>query len=414
MSKADALHDVIIVGAGIIGLSIAHYLQNEGRKVTLVDRKGIAQEASYGNAAAFAVTDLLPLASPGMLMKAPKWLMDPLGPLSIRPSYLPKITPFLLKFFRASWPDQYARSVEAQAEMMNLARAEIAKISEMPKMGNQIRSDGALHLYENEADAKANAENDRTRQEHGIPFRHVKGDELAELQPGLSPHIKSATFLPSWQTVNDPYLWAMSVWDMVRSDGGELIEGEVLDINSAGEITLADGQKLKGNNLIIAAGAWSHRLTEKLGDRIPLETERGYNTTLPVGSFDLKRQLMFGSHGFVMTPLSTGIRVGGAVEFAGLEAEPNYKRSEIMLQKAKKFLPDLRTTGGTQWMGFRPSLPDTLPAIGHASASTKITYAFGHGHLGLTQSLATARLVADLVAGRTPTINMTPFNPSRF
>ncbi|WP_299347933.1 FAD-binding oxidoreductase [uncultured Maritalea sp.] len=414
MSKADALHDVIIVGAGIIGLSIAHYLQNEGRKVTLVDRKGIAQEASYGNAAAFAVTDLLPLASPGMLMKAPKWLMDPLGPLSIRPSYLPKITPFLLKFFRASWPDQYARSVEVQAEMMNLARAEIAKISEMPKMGNQIRSDGALHLYENEADAKANAENDRTRQEHGIPFRHVKGDELAELQPGLSSHIRSATFLPSWQTVNDPYLWAMSVWDMVRSDGGELIEAEVLDTNSAGEITLADGQKLKGNNLIIAAGAWSHRLTEKLGDKIPLETERGYNTTLPVGSFDLKRQLMFGSHGFVMTPLSTGIRVGGAVEFAGLEAEPNYKRSEIMLQKAKKFLPDLSTTGGTQWMGFRPSLPDTLPAIGHASASTKITYAFGHGHLGLTQSLATAKLVADLVAGRTPTINMTPFNPSRF
>ncbi|MCZ4271080.1 NAD(P)/FAD-dependent oxidoreductase [Maritalea porphyrae] len=414
MSKADALHDVIIVGAGIIGLSIAHYLQNEGRKVTLVDRKGIAQEASYGNAAAFAVTDLLPLASPGMLLKAPKWLIDPLGPLSIRTSYLPKITPFLLKFFRASWPDQYARSVEAQAEMMNLARAEIAKISQMPKMGNQIRSDGALHLYETEADAKANAENDRTRQEHGIPFRHVKGDELAELQPGLSPHIKSATFLPSWQTVNDPYLWAMSVWDMVRSDGGELIEGEVVDTNSAGEITLADGQKLKGNNLIIAAGAWSHRLTEKLGDKIPLETERGYNTTLPVDSFDLKRQLMFGSHGFVMTPLSTGIRVGGAVEFAGLEAEPNYKRSEIMLQKAKKFLPDLSTTGGTQWMGFRPSLPDTLPAIGHASASTKITYAFGHGHLGLTQSLATAKLVADLVAGRTPTINMTPFNPSRF
>jgi D-amino-acid dehydrogenase len=115
-----------------------------------------------------------------------------------------------------------------------------------------------------------------------------------------------------------------------------------------------------------------------------------------------------------MTPLSTGIRVGGAVEFAGLEAEPNYKRADIMLQKAKKFLPGLQTEGGKQWMGFRPSLPDTLPAIGNASSAQNITYAFGHGHLGLTQSLATGRLVADLLAGRPAQIDMTPFNPSRF
>lgn len=414
MSNTDTQHDVIIVGAGIIGLSIAHYLQQEGRRVTLVDRKGIAQEASFGNAAAFAVTDLLPLASPGLLLKAPKWLMDPLGPLSIRPSYLPKITPFLLKFFRASWPDQYQRSISAQADLMNLARDEISKIAQMPKMGNQIRTDGALHLYENEADERANVENNEMRKKHGIPFRHVTGDELAELQPGLSPHIKSATFLPSWQTVDDPFNWAMSVWDMVRSDGGELISQEVKTASRDGAITLGDGTVLKGENLIIAAGAWSHRLTAQLGNKIPLETERGYNTTLPIEAFDLKRQLIFGSHGFVMTPLSTGIRVGGAVEFAGLEAEPNYKRSEIMLQKAKKFLPSLGTSNGTQWMGFRPSLPDTLPAIGHATASNKITYAFGHGHLGLTQSLATAKLVADLVAERPTAIDMTPFNPSRF
>ncbi|MGJ8528411.1 NAD(P)/FAD-dependent oxidoreductase [Maritalea sp.] len=414
MSKADQQHDVFIVGAGIIGLSIAHYLQQEGRRVTLVDRKGIAQEASFGNAAAFAVTDLLPMASPGMLLKAPKWLADPLGPLTIRPSYLPTIAPFLMRFFRASWPDQFKRSVEAQADLMTLSCAEIAKFAQLPKMGSQIRSDGALHLYENDADVKANIENNAERKKHGIPFRHVEGEELLELQPGLSSHIKSATFLPTWQTVDNPFEWAMSIWDMVRANGGGLIENEVSDINASGAITLADGRKLNANNIIIAAGAWSHRLTEKLGDKIPLETERGYNTTLPVGAFDLKRQLIFGSHGFVMTPLSTGIRVGGAVEFAGLEAEPNYKRAEIMLQKAKRFLPELGTENGTQWMGFRPSLPDSLPAIGHASATDKITYAFGHGHLGLTQSLATAKLVADLVAGRAPKINMNPFNPSRF
>lgn len=414
MSKTSTQNDVIIIGAGIIGLSIAYYLQQEGRKVTLIDRKGVAQEASFGNAAGFAVTDLLPLASPGMLLKAPKWLVDPLGPLTIRPSYLPKLTPFLWRFFRASWPDQYQRSITAQADLMNVARAEIKKIAERPEMAAQIRSDGALHLYENEDDLRANDEHNREREKHNIPFRHLGREELDELQPGLSPHIKSATFLPTWQTVDEPHQWAQSLFKIIRENGGELIEQNVTNVNKSGSVTLENGDVLTAKNVVIAAGAWSHKLAAQLGDKIPLETERGYNTTLPIGAFDLKRQLIFGSHGFVMTPLSTGIRVGGAVEFGGLEAEPNYKRADIMLQKAKKFLPGLQTEGGVQWMGFRPSLPDTLPAIGNASSAQNITYAFGHGHLGLTQSLATGRLVADLLAGRPAQIDMTPFKPSRF
>jgi D-amino-acid dehydrogenase len=414
MSKTSTQNDVIIIGAGIIGLSIAYYLQQEGRKVTLIDRKGVAQEASFGNAAGFAVTDLLPLASPGMLLKAPKWLADPLGPLTIRPSYLPKLTPFLWRFFRASWPDQYQRSITAQADLMNVARAEIKKIAEHPEMAAQIRSDGALHLYENEDDLRANDEHNREREKHNIPFRHLGREELDELQPGLSPHIKSATFLPTWQTVDEPHQWAQSLFKIISENGGELIEQNVTNVDKSGSVTLENADVLNAKNVVIAAGAWSHKLAAQLGDKIPLETERGYNTTLPVGAFDLKRQLIFGSHGFVMTPLSTGIRVGGAVEFAGLEAKPNYKRADIMLQKAKKFLPGLQTEGGKQWMGFRPSLPDTLPAIGNSSSAQNITYAFGHGHLGLTQSLATGRLVADLLAGRPAQIDMTPFNPSRF
>ena len=147
---------------------------------------------------------------------------------------------------------------------------------------------------------------------------------------------------------------------------------------------------------------------------MPLETERGYNTTLPPGAFDLRRYLIFGEHGFVISPLSSGIRVGGAVELAGLDLPPNYKRSEAMLKKAAVFLPGLRTDGGTQWMGYRPSLPDSLPAIGASRASGRIVYAFGHGHLGLTQSAGTGRLVADLVTGKEPAIDLAPFSPQRF
>lgn len=407
-------HDVIIIGAGIIGVAIAHYLQQEGRKVTLVDRKGVAQEASFGNAGAFALTDIFPLASPGIMRKAPKWLLDPLGPLSVRPQYALNIVPYLLKFFRASWPDQYRRSVVAQSALLDLAASEVDRMAQIPQIGNQIRTDGALHLYESDREFAASKPSWDKRAEFGIQFEHVDAARLAALQPGLSDHIKRATFIPKWQTVNDPFEFAQTLWRMVQQDGGSLIEHNVKALSKAGEVMLENGEMLSAKHVIVAAGAWSHQLAKQIDDQIPLESERGYNTTLPVAAFDLKRQLIFGAHGFVMTPLSTGIRVGGAVEFAGLEAAPNYKRSEVMLNKAKRFLPDLKMENGTQWMGFRPSLPDTLPAIGKSANSAKISYAFGHGHLGLTQCFATAKLIADVVENRQPEVDLDPFNPSRF
>ena len=179
-------------------------------------------------------------------------------------------------------------------------------------------------------------------------------------------------------------------------------------------VQFRDAPSIVAPCVVVAAGAWSHRLARTLSDHIPLETERGYNTTLPVGAFDLRRQLIFRAHGFVVTPLESGVRVGGAVEFAGLDAPPNFARAASLLAKAKRFMPALRTEGGRQWMGFRPSLPDSLPAIGKASTDERVVYAFGHGHLGLTQSAATARIVADIIAARTPPLDLTPFRPQRF
>ena len=164
----------------------------------------------------------------------------------------------------------------------------------------------------------------------------------------------------------------------------------------------------------MAAGAWSHQLAKTLGDKIPLETERGYNTTLPAGAFDLKTHLTFGGHGFAVSKIAGGVRVGGAVELGGLDLAPNYKRSEILLQKAAKFLPDLNTEGGQQWMGFRPSLPDSLPVISTAPNASNVIYAFGHGHLGLTQSAGTAELVTALINGSKAAMPLQAFSASRF
>jgi D-amino-acid dehydrogenase len=204
---------------------------------------------------------------------------------------------------------------------------------------------------------------------------------------------------------------------VVQQRGASFRRAEVkrlAPVDGGVRVTLADGQELVAGRVVVAAGAWSKALTKPLGDAIPLDTERGYNTTLPPGSFDLRRQLTFGGHGFVISPLTSGIRVGGAVELGGLHLPPNFARADAMLKKAKAFLPDLQTAGGKQWMGFRPSLPDSLPVIGFSRAGRNIVYAFGHGHLGLTQSAATGRLVSELLTGAPLSLDLTPFSPQRF
>jgi D-amino-acid dehydrogenase len=281
-----------------------------------------------------------------------------------------------------------------------------------------IGSDGVLHVHARAAELAASESGWRARAEHGIPFTHIHGAEaIAEYQPGLSPEIVAATFLPDWKTVTDPLAVTLALARRLEELGGRIrrAEARALEPAAAGVGVPTDAAvRIVARHVVVAAGAWSHRLARTLGDRIPLETERGYNTTLPVDAFDLHRQLTFGGHGFVVTPLTCGIRVGGAVELAGLDAPPNFKRSETLLAKAKRFMPGLRTEGGTQWMGFRPSLPDTLPAIGAATRDDRVIYAFGHGHLGLTQAAATARLVADVLFRRTPAIDLAPFSPRRF
>jgi D-amino-acid dehydrogenase len=409
--------DIAVIGAGIVGIMTAAALQDEGRRVLRLDRGGIAEGSSYGNAAALAFSDVLPLASPGIMRRAPRWLLDPLGPLAIRPRYAHRIAPWLIGFWRASGRAGFERSLGAQAALMRLARDEMGRRIAAAGLEAMLRSDGCLELYESEAELAAALPNWERRAAEGIGFRHLDRAAVDELQPGLAPRFVRGTFVPDWQTVTDPHRFAAALGEKVFSRGGAFRRGDVRRIEAAdggARVLLADGSSVAARQAVVAAGAWSKGLARALGDRVPLDTERGYNTTLPPGSFDLRRQLVFGGHGFVVTPLETGIRVGGAVEFGGLDLAPNFKRSEAMLAKAKRFMPALATEGGRQWMGFRPSMPDSLPVIGRSRASPDVVYAFGHGHLGLTQSAATGRLVADLLARRAPAIDLGPFAPQRF
>ncbi|MGP4674507.1 NAD(P)/FAD-dependent oxidoreductase [Agrobacterium salinitolerans] len=410
-------NDVIVIGAGVVGLSAAIAAQGRGLSVTVIDREGPAAGASAGNAGAFAFTDILPLASPGILWKAPKWLLDPLGPLSVPPAYALKIGPWMFRFWRACAASKVEHSTAAQTALMDLSKAELEPFLKKTDTIAMLRKEGNLQVYESEAEFEASLAGWKARERHGIEFRHLNAEQMAEIQPGIAPRFTCGTFTPGWYSIADPKLYTLALADHFRTIGGRI---ECLDIASLRpledgvEVVSHDGRTRNAAKVVLAAGAFSHRIARSLGEKIPLETERGYNTTLPSGAFDLRTQVTFGGHGFVVTRLSSGIRVGGAVELGGLELPANFARSEALLTKAKVFLPGLKTEGGKQWMGFRPSLPDSLPAIGQARHTARVVYAFGHGHLGLTQSAGTARIVADLLTGQKPAIDTRAFSPQRF
>ncbi|MFX0540848.1 NAD(P)/FAD-dependent oxidoreductase [Roseovarius sp. S4756] len=402
---------ILVVGAGVIGLSIALEAQSRGLSVRVIDREGPAAGASAGNAGAFAFADILPLASPRIMRQAPKWLLDPLGPLSVPVAYAPRLLPWMWRFWRASRPAQVAASTAAQTAMMRHAQGTLDGFLVRAGASNMLRREGQLQVYEGKAQFEASLDGWRARQEGGVEFRHLEGDEILAMQPGLSPRFTHATFTPGWATIDDPKLYVETLAEKFVANGGEIVIADVEALTQDG-LTTGAGEII--GRVVIAAGAHSHHLARTADVRIPLETERGYNTTLPHGGIDLRQHITFPAHGFVISKLSGKLRVGGAVELGGLKAPPNYKRADAMLQKAKAFLPDLDISGGTQWMGFRPSLPDSLPAIGYLPGAPNAICAFGHGHLGLTQSTATADIVADLLTRQVPKIDMAPFSPARF
>ena len=415
--NTDIQPGVVVIGAGVVGLSAAIAAQARGLTVTVLERDAPAAGASAGNAGAFAFTDILPLASPGILKKAPKWLLDPLGPLSVPPSYAMQIAPWMFRFWRACSASRVAHSTAAQTALMDLSKAELEPFLAQTGTGDMLRKEGNLQVYESQAELNASLPGWKARERHGVEFHHLDANAMAAIQPGLAPRFTHGTFTPGWYSIADPKLYTLALADHFRAQGGVIERADVSGlhpIEGGVEIRTTDGRTLRVQKIVLSAGAFSHQVARSLGETIPLETERGYNTTLPIDAFDLRTQMTFGGHGFVVTRLSTGIRVGGAVELGGLKLPPNFRRSEAMLEKARTFLPGLKPQGGVQWMGFRPSLPDSLPAIGRARTTPKVIYAFGHGHLGLTQSAGTARLVADLLTDRPTSIDIASFSPQRF
>jgi D-amino-acid dehydrogenase len=282
---------------------------------------------------------------------------------------------------------------------------------------HHLRRRGFLSVWSDRSAFAASAHVIAHQRAHAIPVETLEAADVRKLEPALGPAAVAGAYYETGCHVSDPRDLTNALGEAALARGGALRQarGVVVAPETTGvRVACADGSSFVFDAVVIAAGAWSRPLAAPLGDRIPLDTERGYNITLPRGSLGLSRPVAFEGYGFVTTPLDTGDRVGGAVEFGGLEAAPNFARVDAMLGRLKPFVPDATFDGGERWMGFRPSIPDSLPVIGRSRKDARIVYAFGHGHYGLTQAAATAQLVAAVLGGRAAALDLAPFSPQRF
>jgi D-amino-acid dehydrogenase len=410
---------VAVIGAGFTGVAAAHALLDSGYAVTLIDPGGEQGRPSEGNAGWIAHTDIMPLASPKAWRHLPRWMADPLGPLAIRPAYLPRLAPWLARFMLASRPSRIEASIRAlraiQAGALPAWRRRLNALG----LAHHLRERGTLTVWSDARDfAEAASMLDRQKR-YGIPFELLDGPGARKLEPALGEAIVGAVLYPGACHVGDPRTLLEALHGAAIQRGASLVRGRASRITPTGQgisVETASGETVTARHAVVAAGAWSRPLARQCGDSIPLDTERGYNATFPAGAIGLRHPVLFEGHGFVTTPLDAGDRIGGAVEFAGLRAAPNYARIEALLGKLRLLVPGFKATSsdGRLWMGFRPSLPDSLPVIGPSRNNSRIIYAFGHGHYGLTQAAITAEMVASLIAGSRPAVPPEPFRASRF
>ena len=397
-------------------MTAAHGLLDAGHAVTIVDPGGFGDGASRGNAGWIAHMDVLPLASPKAWRNLPRWMMDPLGPLSVRPGYVPRLAPWLARFVAASRPGRIRASTLAIMALNQRALPAWRQRLQSLHMEGFLRPRGILSVWSDRRAFEAAGPLLAFQADHGIPVEVLDRAGVHDLEPALGEAAVAGALYTTGCHVSDPHLLTAALGQAALNRGASLVRRPVRALHARERVVIEmdDGTTIHGDRAIVAAGAWSRPFARMLGDRIPLDTERGYNTTLPSGTLGLSRPVMFEGEGFVTTPLDTGDRVGGAVEFAGLEGPPNFARIDAILGRLKRFLPEARLERHSAWMGFRPSIPDSLPVIGPARGDARVVYAFGHGHHGLTQAAITAELVAALIGDREPEIALTPFSPQRF
>jgi glycine/D-amino acid oxidase-like deaminating enzyme len=408
---------VTIIGGGIVGLCCARQLQRDGIQVTIIDRDLVESRCSFGNAGSLSPGSVAPLAMPGLWKEIPGMLLDPLGPLYVRPTYSPRALPWLARFLASASPDRVEQSAQALRALLGSSIEALNALMKASGGETLIIRSGQLQLYPNRAAYENDAASWDLRRSNGVRVETVTEDEIRQLEPDVGSAYKFGVLLPDEGMVTNPQRQLEILRGSFVEEGGQFEQGNVLAVEVESDDAVAirlDSGVRRASTVVIAAGVFSRSLAKQLGSPVPLESQRGYHIMIADAGITLRRPVVAADRKVFATPLEGGLRLAGTVEFAGTESPPDQRRARALLDHGKRLFPRLNGRTTSHWAGHRPCLPDSLPVIGRSPCHRNVIYAFGHGHLGLTGAAPTSVHVADLICGRAPAIDLTPFRIDRF
>lgn len=407
---------VTVIGAGIVGACTAAWLQRKGFSVTIFDRDEPGRGASFGNAGVLAPGAFLPVAMPGMLRQVPRWLTDPLGPLTIRWKHLPSLSPWLFRFLRQANATKMLHSAEAMATLVGPAWAYYEPLLNAAGARDLVRDGGSLFVHASEEEKRADEPSARLRSSLGLDYSEVSEEEIRALSPDLAPQFRWGHIARDNRRITNPNRLVSMLVRHVTQNGGSFIKTDVRGVSRRGDqifIQTADGERAS-SAVVVCTGAWSGGLMRGLGDSVPLESQRGYHVCFADSGVSTHCTVSWVKRRVFVNPMEAGLRIAGTVELAGLAASPNWRRADALAQTAKTMFPKLNEAQRSNWMGHRPCFPDSLPVIGRSRSHSGIFYAVGHQHVGMSSASTTGYLIAQILAGEQPDIDLSPFSIERF
>lgn len=408
---------VTIIGAGIVGICCALSLQERGIPVRLIDRGDPGQETSFGNAGVISPWSVIPQAMPGIWKKIPGMLLDPDGPLTVRAAFWPRMVPWGLRFISRANETEARRISDAMEVLCQPSIALFRK--HLDGTGNEhlIADSYYVHAFRQADRASLDDLDYKIRREKGGQLALIGKDELRRLEPAISPDFKAAVLIKGQARAKSPGRIAQVLMDKALAAGAEFLQREVTKIvpDPAGGWDLyLQGATLRTNRIVLAAGVWSAALLKPLGLKVPLVAERGYHVEFANPGAEINNSVMDVDAKIVASSMENGIRVAGTAEFAAIDAPADQRKKTILTRQAKAMLPNLAADDVRFWMGRRPSLPDSLPALGPIRGHRGLYAAFGHSHYGLMMAPKTGELLADMISDRRVNVRLDTFDPDRF
>ena len=404
-----------IVGAGIQGISNALFLQKKGFSVTIFDRdEPGSPAASYGNAGHFSPYASVPINRPDVLSDVPAMLLSSTGPLALKWNYVPKMIPWFLQFIRNCTTKRMMHTAKNMHQILDLALPAYDELFDDIELGGLVEKKGILYIW-NDQSLKSRELEIKVRNELGVDQQVVTPKEIHDLEPNIKPIYHGGVYYQHGRHARNPKKILLKLYDLFLKKGGKFLKMNIKDINFNDEkpVIKAETQSFLFDKIVIACGSFSKKLTDNLGEKIPLDTERGYHVHFKDCDHLLSRPVIFQNRGFGITPMEQGLRVVGTVEFGGLDNPLSKSRVKNLINNAKYMMGDL-PEHEDEWLGFRPTLPDYLPVIGPSKKHKNVFYCFGHHHLGWTLGPISGKIISGMIAEENTNLDLKPYSSLRF